>query len=269
MLELRTHGDAPYTVAVVHGGPGAPGSVAPVARALADRWGVLEPFQTAATLEGQAHELRGVLAAHGAVPVALVGWSWGALLSFITAARYPELVKRLILVSSGVFDARYAPQIMQTRLSRLADAERDELARLQQVLDADYGTVAARDAALARIGELFKTCSDSYDLLPEQDDASEGVSSGMQLAIHRRVWDDAEALRARGDLIELGRRIQCPVVVLHGDHDPHPLEGVRAPLTQVVPGLRVHLLERCGHYPWLERHARDAFFELLRAELES
>jgi len=44
--------------AIIHGGPGAPGSMATVARELASDWGILEPLQTVTSLEGQMQELR-------------------------------------------------------------------------------------------------------------------------------------------------------------------------------------------------------------------
>ncbi len=58
MKNLRIYGKAPYNVAVIHGGPGAPGEMAPVSRELASGWGVLEPLQTAESLEGQIEELK-------------------------------------------------------------------------------------------------------------------------------------------------------------------------------------------------------------------
>ncbi|MGB7054354.1 MAG: alpha/beta fold hydrolase, partial [bacterium] len=112
MESVRKYGKAPYDVAVVHGGPGAPGEMASVARELASEWGVLEPLQTAATLEGQVEELKDILDTHVDRPILLIGYSWGAWLSFIVAARYPSLVKKLILVSSGPFEAKYAVDIM-------------------------------------------------------------------------------------------------------------------------------------------------------------
>jgi len=99
---LRKYGYKPFRVAVIHGGPGAPGSMAPVARELATRWGVLEPLQTAASLEGQVQELRTVLIENGELPVTIIGSSWGAMLGFIFTARYPEFVKKLVLIGSGV-----------------------------------------------------------------------------------------------------------------------------------------------------------------------
>jgi hypothetical protein len=41
------------------------------------------------------------------------------------------------------------------------------------------------------------------------------------------------------------------------------------PLARVLRDFRFVLLPRCGHEPWRERHARDAFYAVLRQELSS
>ena len=120
MKTVRKWGHGPYSLAVIHGGPGAPGEMAPVARELSAFTGVLEPFQTEMTLDGQVQELRSVLEEEAQVPVTLVGFSWGAFLSWMTAARYPSLVRKLILVSSPPFEESYAGAITRTRLDRLS-----------------------------------------------------------------------------------------------------------------------------------------------------
>lgn len=260
MISLRKYGEPPFAVAVIHGGPGAPGSMAPVARELAraDR-GVLEPLQTAPTLDGQIGELEDVLRAHATAPVTLIGSSWGAMLSAVFAARCPALVGKLILVGSGVYDEAYAPSIMPRRLSRLNDEDRQAVRRLLSAL-ADRST-GGKDALLARLGRLI-TRADSYDPLTLDTEVIE-----VQYDVHLSVWADAQELRASGELLALGSQIQCPVLAIHGDYDPHPVEGIEGPLSAVVPDFRFVLLENCGHYPWLERQARDAFFALLEAEL--
>ncbi len=45
MNNLRKYGKTPFSVAVIHGGLGAGGEMAPVARELASDCGVLEPIQ--------------------------------------------------------------------------------------------------------------------------------------------------------------------------------------------------------------------------------
>src|SRR5437660_5210180 len=96
--KFRKYGNPPFRVAVIHGGPGAAGEVAPLARKLGEMRGVLEPIQTAKTLDGQIEELRLVVEQNATKPVVFIGHSWGAWLSTLVAARYPALVAKLILV---------------------------------------------------------------------------------------------------------------------------------------------------------------------------
>ena len=134
MENLRTYGQPPYTVAVLHGGPGGPGYMAPVARELSADWGILEPLQAADSLEGQVQELQAALTDSADLPVTLIGSSWGAMLGFIVSARFPELVLKLIMVGSPVFDERYAATIQETRFSRLSEEERHEAGSLMKLL---------------------------------------------------------------------------------------------------------------------------------------
>ena len=60
MTQVRTYGKAPFRVAVLHGGPGAPGGMAPVAKELSKKYGVLEPLQYANSLQGQIQELESI-----------------------------------------------------------------------------------------------------------------------------------------------------------------------------------------------------------------
>jgi pimeloyl-ACP methyl ester carboxylesterase len=260
MRSLRTYGTAPFTLAVIHGGPGAPGQVAPVARELACERGVLEPLQTATSLEGQLEELRAVLEANADLPITLVGHSWGAILGFIFSARHPDFVNKLILVGSAPYEEHYATGIEATRLSRLSEDERGEV----RLLLAALGDPAVRDTehAMARLGHLFAK-TDAYDPLLAHD--TEVLQ--VQGELYQRVWQEATKLRANGDLLKFGRRIRCPVVAIHGDYDPHPLQGVREPLATVLKDFQFVLLKHCGHVPWIERRARDEFFRVLRNEL--
>lgn len=260
MENLRTYGRPPYRVAVIHGGPGAPGCMAPVARELADEWGVLEPLQSADTLDGQVEELRAALAGHGELPLALVGSSWGAMLGVVLAARHPACVRRLILVGCGAFEERHAATIQATRWRRLSAAERREWTALADAAFGDPDRPEA-DAAFARLGALA-TRADACDVLTTDT----GVLA-HQARIYAGVWPEMAELRRSGGLLELARSVRCPVTAIHGDCDSHPADGVAEPLAAVLPGFRFILLERCGHLPWLERHARDAFFQILRAEL--
>jgi pimeloyl-ACP methyl ester carboxylesterase len=255
MKPVRKWGHGPYSVAVIHGGPGAPGEVAPIAREISAICGVLEPFQTETTLDGQVQELRSVLVEHGTLPVTLVGFSWGAFLSWMLAARYPALVRKLILVSSPPFEAQYAAGITQTRMTRLRKKGQEEAQSLLAKL-ADPG-MPDKDKLLAQLGTLLAK-ADAYDPanVPE-----EGFH--CQYDVFHGVWDEACELREKQVILQMAKMIKCPVVAIHGDWDPHPAEGVNDPLAKALPDFRFVLLEKCGHRPWIERTASEEFFKVI------
>ena len=97
-IEVRTYGDVGPLVAVLHGGPGASGSVAGLARDLSEFATILEPLQRRSgqiplTVAQHVADLAEVLPE----PVIIVGWSWGAMLGLSFAATHPDLVRSLAL----------------------------------------------------------------------------------------------------------------------------------------------------------------------------
>lgn len=190
---IRKYGNAPFTVAVLHGGPGAAGETAPVARALSNNYGVLEPLQTVDSLDGQIAELKSVLEVNANLPITLIGFSWGAWLSYIFTARYTNLVQKLILVSSGPFEEKYTAGINEIRMNRLSAEERTKVNSLYQKLnDAE---IKAKDDVFQRFGELFSK-ADAYD--PINDDTDKII---YDFNIFQNVWKDAVKVRKSGLLL--------------------------------------------------------------------
>lgn len=254
----RKYGSAPFKIVVVHGGPGAAGEMKPVAERLSDICGILESMQTESTVEGQVAELSGMIRAHAETPSVLIGYSWGAWLSLVVAAVHPDLVGKLILVESGPFKEQYAGSILQTRLSRLSDDERKEWKELS--LKLTDSSSESLDDLFKRFGELLSK-ADSYDPLPDDTEVD------FRPDIFHSIWPEAAELRRSGELLQMASRVECPVAAIHGEHDPHPAEGVREPLSRVFEDFEFVMLEKCGHKPWVERHARERFFEILEARL--
>lgn len=250
------YGSPPYSVVVVHGGPGGAGEMAPVAKELSKTKSVLEPFQTADSIDGQVQELKTILEANASLPVTLIGFSWGAWLSFIFSAKYPEKVKKLILVSSGPFEEKYAAEIMKTRMGRLT---RDERSEVELIIEKLKNKNISQEE-FSRFGELIEK-ADAYDLIPHQNDVI-----GFSPEIFSKVWPEASELRKSGALLALGKKIECPVVAIHGKQDSHSYDGVKKPLSAVLKHFQFFLLDQCGHKPWIEKHAREQFFGVLRSE---
>ena len=260
MKNLRIYGNKPYTVALLHGGPGYPGAMAPVARELSADYGVLEPLQSVNTIIGQVAELAAVLLGHADIPVVLVGWSWGSTLALLTASRHPDLVRKLILVCGAPLETKYRVNTFSDALVRLNEEERKEIFHLDEIVNGDVA--GDRAAAMARIFALL-TRANTYSLLPYRDEVLE-----YQVDINVSIAREAEELYAGREFPQLLKKIDCPVVAIHGDYDTHPLEGVKGPLSRALKDFRFILLEKCGHSPWYEKYARDKFFDILRKEIE-
>lgn len=259
MLNLRKHGHQPFEIAVIHGGPGVAGELAPVAVHLSKTYGVLEPLQTQSRFEGQLEELKTVLEENAQLPLVLIGYSYGSLLSFVFTGRYPHFVKKLILLSSSVFEDQYATEIMNTRLKRMGEKERTEVEGLLEKFNDSQRK--DKDEIFSKLGELIFQ-ADSYDPLPFENEFLQ-----KSYEIYSKIQKEAHALRTSGKLLDYGKNIRCPVVAIHGDYDPHPHEGIQVPLSRTLKDFKFILLEKCGHHPWLERQAQDKFYELLERDI--
>lgn len=259
MENFRIYGSQPFNVAVIHGGPGVRGEMAPVARELSKVNGALEPLQAADSIDGQIQELRVILEEQGRLPVTLIGHSWGAWLSFMVTAKYPAIVKKLILIGSGPFDEEYVPVMNETRAGRLTKEENLQMQLLMETLN--DSNAPHKTEIFEKFGRLMSKV-DSFHPIPSQNDLIE-----LQPEIFEKVMKEALDLRKSGALLNLGRKIECPVIAIHGDYDPHPFQGVEKPLSQILKSFQLYLLKDCGHNPWEELFAKDQFFEILKREI--
>ncbi len=147
---IRAYGNAPYRVALLHGGPGAPGTLAPLARRLSCFGGMLEHLQTQYDLPSLLHNISEELSPFG--PVIVAGHSWGAWLGLWTAALFPAQVHRLILIGSAPLTDAYVPQIMQRRLANLSSSKANCMANALAMLE--NGNSQQRQTAMEALPAL-------------------------------------------------------------------------------------------------------------------
>lgn len=259
-MTILYHGASPYHLAVIHGGPGAPGSAAALAAGLSGCGGVLEPWQSADSVAGEIEELRRQLA-EAEPPLILVGHSWGAWLAALTAAAHPGLADKLILIGCGALKASYAEEIAPRRLANLSPEEGGRYRELLKLLEGG-DACPDRDARLAELGQLTEK-SDSFATLA----ASRLHVRPVAGRIYQQVWREAAARRASGELLDAFRQLTCPVTVFHGENDPSPAAGVLEPLREIGLEFIPYLLPQCGHSPWKETYARNDFFRKLKWEV--
>ena len=258
---VRIYGKSPFRIAVLHGGPGAPGYMAPVARELSKTCGILEPLQSEDSVEKQIAELNQQLTEYGNTPLILIGSSWGAVLALFMAARYPDLITKIILIGSAVFDSASSEKIHQIRMNRLSEDQKRQHYEIENKLTTKV-TGQSQAELFKKWGALFSQ-TDSYDPIEHEDE-----TLGVQPQIFNKVWPDFVEMRDHlGFLPAEFSKIKCPATIIHGDYDPHPIEGIQPFLENCIADIKTHILEKCGHYPWLEKQARNKFYNLLLSEI--
>jgi pimeloyl-ACP methyl ester carboxylesterase len=256
---LRKYGKAPFSVVLVHGGPGAAGTMEGVAKKISRQRGVIEAIQTRYSIDGLLVELYEMVSLYCHPPVVLIGHSWGAWLSILFASKYPDQVKKLILVAAAPLKENYASKIMETRLERLDSKEAEKLIRLMNQIN--IAPANKKDPIFLEIAELIRV-ADAY-----QPASTSYRNATFDYEIYESVWTEAERMRSSGELLRHAGRVECPVLAIHGDYDPHLYHGVNLPLGKVIKYFRFLLLEKCGHEPWNEVSAKNIFYNILEREL--
>jgi pimeloyl-ACP methyl ester carboxylesterase len=235
-LRLRTYGSSGPMIIVLHGGPAAVGSAAGLARGLSDSFQVLEPWQRGSGPEPLtvAHHVQDLHVLVQTLPPsrrpAIVGESWGAMLALAYTAAHPQSAAAVGLVGCGTFDL-------------------GARARLTEVL--------AQRRARRR----------PYDFAPISSPYEDDPPEPFDEAAYAQTWDDMVRLQHEGVYPQAFAAIRAPVLMIHGNDDPHPGAMIRDSLTPHLPHLEYRALTRCGHSPWIERFAREEFFAILKAWL--
>lgn len=259
-MQTKSYGSAGPWIVVLHGGPGTPGQMAPVARRLGEAYRVLEPRQRgsgdeALTVARHVADLAALVKerCEGQKP-ALVGSSWGAMLALAYAATHPDRAGPLVLIGCGTFDPHSRARMREVIEERMDDDLRERLRRLPQ-------EIPNPDRRLEVMGDLILPLY-AYDV-----DASELEGERCDARAHRETWNDMVRRQEDGEYPAAFATIESPVLMLHGTFDPHPGPMIRASLEPYLARLEYTEWERCGHYPWAERAVRDEFYAVLRAWL--
>jgi len=225
-MRVREYGTSGPRVIVLHGGPGASGEMAPLARAIADSFRVLEPFERPSgavplTVAVHVADLRALVTPESAI----VGFSWGAMLALAFAAAHPDVAIPLVLIGCGTFDPGARARLNAT----IEERKRRGL-------------------------PLY-----SYDPISADPEPIEFDARG-----HEETWADMLRLQQEAVYPAAFAAIRGPVLMLHGAYDPHPGQMIRESLRPYLPQMEYREWERCGHSPWIEKAVRGEFFATLK-----
>jgi len=260
---VREIGAGPATV-LLHGGPGAQHDyLLPAFRVLEDefrlyfydqrgggRSQVAQPQQVG--WRDHVADLETLRTDRGLDRLTLVGYSWGGLLALLYASEFPKSVRAQVLVAPAPGWGDYHRSFRKEFLRR---SQSPEIKKLRAELDAS----GLRQSDPVRYGRRrFDLSVAGYYLNPRNAFDSEPFL--VQLQAQQATW---ASLRGYGaDLRQKLEVLRTPTLVLHGRHDPIPLEWAEE-LARIMPSARLVVLENSGHVPYVEEADRT-FGEIRR-----
>ncbi len=249
---VRLYGNEPYNIVLVHGGPGAIGSLKGFAKELNIRTdvGVVEAIQSKYSIAELIEELYCQIKENCPGKVTLIGHSWGAWLVALFTEKHPESVKDVVLIGSGPLEDQYVAEIDSRRLEHLSGEDAGLFRRLinNRVTDED----------MKKIPAMIEK-SDNYCLEDRELHRADKTDSEM----YHLVWSEAARLRTTGELMDVFRKINRKIYLIQGICDPHPVNGVKIPLQENNVPCEIYVLEKCGHSPFMEKYAKDEFYHIL------
>ncbi len=252
-LHVRIVGRGPDVV-VLHGGPGAHHDyLLPQFDALANgrclryydqRGGGRSPVSRDVPVGWREHveDLNALIDRWGLAPVTLLGYSWGGLLALLYAATYPERVARLALVSPAPITKEHRDEFQRRFGERMAHPLVAEARRALQQSD-----LRTRDAAAYR-KQAFELSVAGYFRDPTR--AKELTPFRVTGRTQQAVWESIGNSDFGTELAELSE-LCVPALIVHGRHDPIPLETAEH-VKELLCAAELEVLESVGHVPHVE-----------------
>jgi proline iminopeptidase len=267
-LFVRELGDGPPVI-VLHGGPGASHDyLRPAFSRLADEFHLYFYDQRGggrSTLErprevgwrDHVADLESLRGEWEFERLTLLAYSWGALLALLYASQFPDRVGALALVAPATGWGDYHRRFQEEFKRR---SRSNEVVRMRAELD--ESGLEERDPA-AYWGRRFILSVAGYFKDPRE--ARDVTPFVVQEQARQATW---ASLKGHGP--ELRRRLetlQVPALILHGRHDPIPMEWAEE-LAELIQGARLVVLEESGHLPYVEQAERTfaEIREFLREE---
>jgi proline iminopeptidase len=197
--------------------------------------------ETALTLADQLADIEAVRKSLGAEDIDLLGHSYGGTLVMAYTARYPQRVKKLLIVDSA------APKWKDT-IFLFGQVFPDVNERVDGFeFAAQFGDRAAIEGGVREYLSMIFWDPDHRDAFLRQV-SLKGFS--------RHVNEALDADMARYDLNPELPKFKMPVLVITGRYDMNVAPVVAWKIHKAIPGSRLVIFERSSHLPFLEEPER-------------
>jgi proline iminopeptidase len=178
----------------------------------------------------------------------LLGHSFGGLVAMRYAARHPERLRALVIMNTSEPGQRYAAQ--SRPIMRRKQTPEDS-AEFRRIVQSDAFKQRDSSAVNAMLRTFFRASFADPSLASQLDIHEDQRTSHNMMPVATLVMGP---LGPNFDLWPEVATIRVPTLIVHGAEDLVPLEMPRE-LAQKIPGAQLVVIERAGHFPYVEKPA--------------
>lgn len=256
------YGQGKSKVLLLHGGPGAAGSLSYLANILSKTIDIAELWQTSKNIDVMCAEISQQLQYCDDNPI-IIGHSWGAVLGYIFAAKFPHNIGKLIMISSGALTKQHHEEAMVARFACISQENNSKMEILYKKLAASSGQEEVE--IFCELAKFLETIEVSTPV----DNIHERIKTlYYDLNCYKSINIEYKHLLNTNQMEALGTKIICPVSIIHGKNDPYSYTDLQNFLCKTLSTKTVfYLLDNCGHWPWREKYAEKEFFFIIQKEI--
>lgn len=204
------------------------------------------------TMENFVEDLEGIRGFYKIEKLHVLGQSYGGLVALSYAVKYPEKMGSLLLLESSTVDPESDKVFEEALNNRLTERENNQLSSLMVKLD----TTSSKAKIMKEYFDiLFKAYFFNKKLLSQLD------LSYLTDEMVQKIFISGQNLKTDPDLQESLKNINCPTLIIHGDYDPIPVDGMEK-IHKAIKSSQFTVLKDCGHFAHIEKP--DVYFQRIR-----
>ena len=201
------------------------------------------------TIDALVEDLEAVRRHFGLEQMDVVAFSFGPIIAGRYAAKYPERVRRLLLVGSvGPRRVPYSEQYGRALFGLATEPQRRRMVELFQQWETAEDPIALCREYWSITGPLLMSAEGRAR---KRSQSCMGTPESVRYGLTKTSPRVIASLGDRDLRQELGR-VKATTLVIHGEGDLFPLEGARE-WAASIPGARLLAIPQAGHAPHLER----------------
>ena len=176
----------------------------------------------------------------------LVGHSWGSLLATNYAKKYPEKLKRLILISPAPGNPDYFDETFDNMQKKRSEEDTKELVKTMMSAGFEKREELAFKKAITLGDKVNLVDQTKVDELYEAMTFDKVSASNLML-----VNSLLERTYFNFNIIDGLEVIKCPTLIIVGDLDNVPFASTQA-IQENIMGSKLDVIKKSCHYPFFE-----------------